>query len=154
MASKVLILFFTSLLSLSNVTTPQVAEVPQIREESTAPTVSEDSTEPTEAPEYAAEDEDDSLTVEEKYEHNTFNDPHPELTVEQCLNLLNRYAWNAYWGLATKETYCNMSFVLSIGKEMNSKVRIMEAMSACGTGICREKYEEYESEKRTHKFEC
>lgn len=44
MASKVLILFFTSLLSLSNVTTPQVAEVPQIREESTAPTVSEDST--------------------------------------------------------------------------------------------------------------
>lgn len=70
MASKVLILFFTSLLSLSNVTTPQVAEVPQIREESTAPTVSEDSTEPTEAPEYAAEDEDDSLTVEEKYEHN------------------------------------------------------------------------------------
>lgn len=70
MASKVLILFFTSLLSLSNVTTPQVAEVPQIREESTAPTVSEDSTVPTEAPEYAAEDENDSLTVEEKYEHN------------------------------------------------------------------------------------
>lgn len=73
MASKVLILFFASLLSLSNVTTPQVAETPQIREESTVPTVSEDSTEsaePTEAPEYATEDEDDSLTVEEKYEHN------------------------------------------------------------------------------------
>lgn len=70
MASKVLILFFASLLSLSNVTTPQVAETPQIREESTASTVSEDSTEPTETPEYAAEDEDDSLTVEEKYEHN------------------------------------------------------------------------------------
>lgn len=73
MASKVLILFFASLLSLSNVTTPQVAETPQIREKSTAPTVSEDSTEsvePTEAPEYAAEDGDDSLTVEEKYEHN------------------------------------------------------------------------------------
>jgi hypothetical protein len=70
MASKVLILFFASLLSLSNVTTPQVAETSQIREESTAPTVSEDSTEPTEAPEYAAEDENDSLTVEEKYEHN------------------------------------------------------------------------------------
>ena len=64
MASKVLILFFASLLSFSNVTTPQVAETPQIREESTAPTVSEDSTEsvePTETPEYAAE---------EKYEHN------------------------------------------------------------------------------------
>lgn len=73
MVSKVLILFFASLLSLSNVTTPQVAETPQIREESTAPTVSEDSTEsaePTEAPEYAVEDEEDSLTVEEKYEHN------------------------------------------------------------------------------------
>ena len=76
MASKVLILFFASLLSLSNAATPQVAEAPQIREESTAPTVSEDSedstesVEPTEAPEYAAEDEDDSLTVEEKYEHN------------------------------------------------------------------------------------
>lgn len=73
MASKVLILFFASLLSLSNAATPQVAETPQIQEESTAPTVSEDSTEsvePTEAPEYAAEDEDDSLTVEEKYEHN------------------------------------------------------------------------------------
>lgn len=73
MASKVLFLFFASLLSLSNVITPQVAETHQIREESTAPTVSEDSTEsvePTEAPEYAAEDGDDSLTVEEKYEHN------------------------------------------------------------------------------------
>lgn len=70
MASKVLILFFASLLSLSNATTSQVAEIPQIREESTAPTVSEDSTEPTEAPEYAAEDGGDSLTVEEKYEHN------------------------------------------------------------------------------------
>lgn len=73
MASKVLILFFASLLSLSNAATPQVAETPQIQEESTAPTVSEDSTEsvePTETPEYAAEDEDDSLTVEEKYEHN------------------------------------------------------------------------------------
>lgn len=70
MASKVLILFFASLLSLSSVTTPQVAETPQIREESTASTGSEDSTEPTEAPEYAAEDEDDSPTVEEKYEHN------------------------------------------------------------------------------------
>ena len=70
MASKVLILFFASLLSLSNATTPQVTETPQIREESTAPTVSEDSTEPTETPEYAAEDENDSLTVEEKYEHN------------------------------------------------------------------------------------
>nr|DAM08555.1 MAG TPA: RNA polymerase I-like protein [Bacteriophage sp.] len=73
MASKVLILFFASLLSLSNAATPQVAEAPQIREESAAPTVSEDSTEsvePTETPEYAAEDEDDSLTVEEKYEHN------------------------------------------------------------------------------------
>ena len=73
MASKVLILFFASLLSLSNAATPQVAETPQIQEESTAPTVSEDSTEslePTETPEYAAEDENDSLTVEEKYEHN------------------------------------------------------------------------------------
>lgn len=70
MVSKVLILFFASLLSLSNAATPQVAETPQIREESTASTVSEDSTEPTETPEYAAEDEDDSLTVEEKYEHN------------------------------------------------------------------------------------
>ena len=69
MASKVLILFFASLLSLSNAATPQVAETPQIQEESTAPTVSEDSTEsvePTETPEYAAEDENDSLTVEEK----------------------------------------------------------------------------------------
>lgn len=94
--------------------------------------------------------------IEEFYKeyYNTFNEPHPELTIEQCLKLLNRYARNAYWGLATKETYRNMSFVLSIGKEMNSKVRIMEAMSACGTGICREKYEEYESEKGTHKFEC
>lgn len=45
MASKVLILFFASLLSLSNAATPQVAETPQIQEESTAPTVSEDSTE-------------------------------------------------------------------------------------------------------------
>lgn len=70
MASKVLILFFASLLSLSNAVTPQVAEAPQIREESTASTGSEDSTEPAEAPEYAAEDEDDSPTVEEKYEHN------------------------------------------------------------------------------------
>lgn len=73
MASKVLILFFASLLSLSNVTTPQVAESSQTYEESTTPTVSEDSeesAEPTETPEYAAEDEDDSLTVEEKYEHN------------------------------------------------------------------------------------
>lgn len=76
MVSKVLILFFASLLSLSNVTTPQVAESPQTYEESTAPTVSEDSedftesAEPTETPEYAAEDEDDSLTVDEKYERN------------------------------------------------------------------------------------
>ena len=73
MASKVLILFFASLLSLSNATTPQVAETPQIQEEFTTPTASEDSeksAESTEAPEYATEDEDDSLTVEEKYEHN------------------------------------------------------------------------------------
>lgn len=73
MASKVLILFFASLLSLSNAATPQVAETPQTYEESTAPAVSEDSeesAEPTETPEYATEDEDDSLTVEEKYEHN------------------------------------------------------------------------------------
>lgn len=86
--------------------------------------------------------------------YNTFNEPHPELTIEQCLKLLNRYAWNAYWGLATKETYLNMSFVLSMGKERNSKVRIIEAMFACGTGICQEKYEEYESEKEMRKFEC
>lgn len=73
MVSKVLILFFASLLSLSNAATPQVAESSQIYEESTTPTVSEDSeetAEPTETPEYAAEDEEDSLTVEEKYEHN------------------------------------------------------------------------------------
>lgn len=70
MASKVLILFFASLLSLSNVTTPQVAESSQTYEESTTPTVSEESAEPTETPEYVTEDEEDSLTVEEKYERN------------------------------------------------------------------------------------
>lgn len=71
MVSKVLTLFFTSLLSLSTATgttTAQAVESPQVYEESV---------EPTETPEYTEEDaneedanEEDSMTIEEKYAHN------------------------------------------------------------------------------------
>lgn len=71
MVSKVLTLFFTSLLSLSTATgttTAQAVESPQVYEESVASV---------EIPEYTEEDvdeedanEEDSMTVEEKYAHN------------------------------------------------------------------------------------
>lgn len=71
MVSKVLTLFFTSLLSLSTATgttTAQAVESPQVYEESA---------DYSETPEYTEEDaneenanEEDSMTVEEKYEHN------------------------------------------------------------------------------------
>lgn len=66
MVSKVLTLFFTSLLSLSTATgttTAQAVESPQVYEESV---------DSTETPEYTEEDanEEDSMTIEEKYAHN------------------------------------------------------------------------------------
>nr|DAP83630.1 MAG TPA: Monocytic leukemia zinc finger protein finger, acetyl transferase, DNA [Caudoviricetes sp.] len=66
MVSKVLTLFFTSLLSLSTATgttTAQTVESPQVYEESV---------DSAETPEYTEEDanEEDSMTVEEKYAHN------------------------------------------------------------------------------------
>lgn len=66
MVSKVLTLFFTSLLSLSTATgttTAQAVESPQVYEESV---------DYSETPEYTEEDanEEDSMTVEEKYAHN------------------------------------------------------------------------------------
>mgnify|MGYP006920096022 FL=1 len=66
MVSKVLTLFFASLLSLSTATgttTAQAVESPQVYEESV---------DSTETPEYTEEDanEEDSMTVEEKYAHN------------------------------------------------------------------------------------
>lgn len=66
MVSKVLTLFFTSLLSLSTATgttTAQAVESPQVYEESA---------DYSETPEYTEEDanEEDSMTIEEKYEHN------------------------------------------------------------------------------------
>lgn len=79
MVSKVLTLFFTSLLSLSTATgttTAQAVESPQVYEESA---------DYSETPEYTEEDadeedaneedanEEDSMTIEEKYEHNKRN---------------------------------------------------------------------------------
>lgn len=71
MVSKVLTLFFTSLLSLSTatgMTTAQAVESPQVYEESV---------DSAETPEYTEEDDDeedaneeDSMTIEEKHEHN------------------------------------------------------------------------------------
>lgn len=66
MVSKVLTLFFTSLLSLSTATgttTTQAVESPQVYEESA---------DYSEIPEYTEEDadEEDSMTIEEKYAHN------------------------------------------------------------------------------------
>ena len=74
MVSKVLTLFFTSLLSLSTATgttTAQAVESPQVYEESV---------EPTETPEYTEEDtdEEDSMTVEEKYERNAHKEDYSE----------------------------------------------------------------------------
>lgn len=74
MVSKVLTLFFTSLLSLSTATgttTAQAVESPQVYEESV---------EPTETPEYTEEDadEEDSMTVDEKYERNAHKEDYSE----------------------------------------------------------------------------
>lgn len=74
MVSKVLTLFFTSLLSLSTATgatTAQAVETPQVYEESV---------EPTETPEYTEEDtdEEDSMTVDEKYERNAHKEDYSE----------------------------------------------------------------------------
>lgn len=74
MVSKVLTLFFTSLLSLSTATgttTAQAVESPQVYEESV---------ELTETPEYTEEDtdEEDSMTVEEKYERNAHKEDYSE----------------------------------------------------------------------------
>lgn len=81
--------------------------------------------------------------------YQTYNEPHPVLTTEQGLRLLNHYASNKYWSnCVTREDYGNMFSMLKLGKEYDEKVQMPEAMFSCGGTICAEKCAEYESEER------
>lgn len=87
--------------------------------------------------------------------YQTYNEPHPVLTTEQGLRLLNHYASNKYWANCfTKEDYGNMFLMLKLGKEYGEKTQMPEAMFSCGGTICDEKIAEYESEERKkHDFQ-
>lgn len=87
--------------------------------------------------------------------HQTYKEPHPVLTTEQGLRLLNHYASNKYWShCVTREDYGNMFSMLELGKEYGEKVQMPEAMFSCGGTICAEKCEEYESdERKKHDFQ-
>lgn len=81
--------------------------------------------------------------------YQTYNEPHPVLTTEQGLRLLNHYASNKYWSnCVTREDYGNMFSMLKLGKEYGEKAQMPEAMFSCGGTICAEKCAEYESEER------
>lgn len=87
--------------------------------------------------------------------YQTYNEPHPVLTTEQGLRLLNHYASNKYWSnCVTKEDYGNMFSMLKLGKEYGEKAQMPESMFSCGGTICAEKCAEYESEERKkHDFQ-
>lgn len=81
--------------------------------------------------------------------YQTYNEPHPVLTTEQGLRLLNHYASNKYWAnCVTKEDYCNMFSMLKLSKKYGWKEQMPEAMFTSGGTICDEKIAEYESEER------